>query len=290
MPWQCMGITYIDKTKITVYSDCVQATEKNGELLRAVAMLNGEGDYSPENYARILLMRAGGPGMHFPEKCTHTPTTREDLTSEPTRMLAHLKFIKEKIEAEKREAQVSLSAYEKAGRALGERLRAWTDEWIALKRDFPRWIAKHPEFPRLLKRMGVGIENGKIVIRQDTKPRRPMLEAKLDAARAMVFILNTPARVLRCPACSRYFATSRPGKLYCRRRCATHFTATRATLRHLAEERARKLAALRRAVRSCPRSIKDWKGWASKKTGVARIFITRSLNRGDITAPKGKKK
>ncbi|HUK31509.1 MAG TPA: hypothetical protein VLV89_10370 [Candidatus Acidoferrum sp.] len=281
---------FLDESDITVYSDYVQVTKKNGELARAVAMLNGEGSYSPENYGHILFMRSVAPRreIHFPEKYEHTPTSGKDLTP------AHLKFLKEKTEREKPDAPQSpvgeFIEYERAGRQLGERLRAWTDEWIALKRDSSRWLARHPEFPRLLERFGVAIENANIVIRQNSKPRSPIQEAKLDAARAMVFVLTATASVLRCPSCSRYFATSRPDKVYCTRRCATHFTATRATLRHLAEERARKLEALRRALRSCPRSAKDWKAWVSKKTGVAKIFITRSLNRGEIRLPKGRKR
>jgi hypothetical protein len=118
--------------------------------------------------------------------------------------------------------------------------------------------------------------------------------ADREAAWLFVKFITSPFydRISKCPSCRSYFFGLRGGgKKYCSRRCATGFTARQAMKAKRAEDQRQKLELAKDALnkyKALKRKEEDWKGWIAKRAKVSRNWLTRALERGDISNPSKK--
>lgn len=120
----------------------------------------------------------------------------------------------------------------------------------------------------------------------------------IDLARQMfIELLINPQRELLsdkpCARCGRYYCkkTARQ-KVYCSRKCGKDGTAAYATKKRLRAERQNKLlvAAGEAQKWTSARTKEDWKRWVSKQAagrheGLTPKFLTRAVNKGELTEP-----
>lgn len=124
-------------------------------------------------------------------------------------------------------------------------------------------------------------------------------ELVIDEAR-LVFLrlLTHPAREKLssnpCARCDRYYQkrTAR-NKVYCSRKCSKDGTAAFATKKRLEEEHAAKISRAKAAIQGwiTAHTKLDWKEFvARKQPDITPKFLTRAVNKGEITAPPRKGK
>jgi hypothetical protein len=96
-----------------------------------------------------------------------------------------------------------------------------------------------------------------------------------------------------CARCRRFYVKKTAAqKVYCSRRCDQAAGAVAATTKRNEEARAGKLQLARTTVREWSR-VKtpiEWKTWVVKREPLlSKTFLTQSVNRGELEAPKEKK-
>jgi hypothetical protein len=120
----------------------------------------------------------------------------------------------------------------------------------------------------------------------------------LDSARQIfVTLLINPQRERLCDKpcarCGRYFLKNTPRQtVYCSRNCGKDGTAAYATKRRLKAEHQDKLRVASEGARkwATARTREDWKRWVSKQAegrrkGLTPKFLTRAVNKGELTEP-----
>jgi hypothetical protein len=180
-----------------------------------------------------------------------------------------------------------------------EKLRQYVDSWIGSGLNVGSWERCYPVlFQEINRQLGklrlhLGIQgNWKAKVFID-KPFLPKGHSDLDAAQRFASLVTGPLadRIGKCKRCQQYFAALKgaKNKVFCSRKCATGLTALNSTRARRKRERREKIVKCHQALveyrKGLPRK-QDWKRFVAKKAGVTVKWLTRAVNRREITPPR----
>ncbi|HEV2491969.1 MAG TPA: hypothetical protein VG204_02735 [Terriglobia bacterium] len=123
---------------------------------------------------------------------------------------------------------------------------------------------------------------------------RPVVRARNGAVKLFIDLMCHPAlnRLGQCLRCNRYFF-GRPGQKCCPRprRCGSYRAAIEGTKRRWKKERRDKLARAQEACAEWERrqSRGEWKRWVAKRIKVTPNWLTRAVNKRELTPPMAEK-
>lgn len=176
-------------------------------------------------------------------------------------------------------------------------LRQLVSSWMDSGPDLLELFRKEPELKRLVTH-GVTrfypVQGGRghldwIPTVSEDLPPRYYAQALEDF---MILIANPLWELLGgpCARCNNYYLKkAKRQKIYCSRSCGAKQTAHEAVKRRRQEEHSRKLHLAAEAVRQWDEKKRrmTWKKWVSIQAGVTDRWITRAVNRGELSTPQG---
>ena len=180
--------------------------------------------------------------------------------------------------------------------ASQKQLQRLVREWMDSGPDLLKMFRKEPELEQLV-RNGVTrfypVHGGRGHL--DWIPAVSELPSSYEAHALedfMVLITNPLWELLGgpCVRCNNYYLKkTRRQKIYCSRSCGAKQTAHEAVTRRRKEEHSKKLRLAAKAGREWGEKKRrdTWREWVSRRTGLTGRWITRAVNRGELSRPPG---
>jgi len=204
----------------------------------------------------------------------------------------------------------SNATYQRAQEAFTSTLRDYVERWRGSEKDFAKFFERHPDVLSAIDRFfrrnplefifssdsfSVFAPIGQFPASRVPRGKdKPVLRARDQAIALFADLLRTRAvnRLGKCLRCGRYFF-GRPGQKCCPRpsRCGSSLAAMEATKSRWKNERQDKLARAQAACGEWARrkSKGEWKLWVARRVDVTSNFLTRAVNKKELTPPMAEK-
>ena len=177
-----------------------------------------------------------------------------------------------------------------------QKLQDLVQAWMESGPDLLKLFVEKPELKRLVRHgetLFYPVQGGRGHL--DWIPTvSEELSSKYDARALedfMILITNPLWELLGgpCARCNNYYLKkTRRQKIYCSRSCGGKQTAYEAVKRRRKEEHSKKLRLAAEAIREWGEKKRrmPWKKWISIQTGLTDRWITRAVNRGELSTPQ----
>jgi hypothetical protein len=184
-----------------------------------------------------------------------------------------------------------------------DRFASLVRSWLAFRPVAAKWAQKHPDAWEAVQRVtgetrlkAYALPSGlRLDIRFPDQAQASWENAESAATRLFIQFASNPLQIrLRLCArarCGVFFIAGRSDQKSCSARCATSQTAAKANRSRRSEERGVRITRLRTAIKKIgarKRLPPDWKERVARHAEVTPTFVTRALNRGEITVPRKK--
>lgn len=177
-------------------------------------------------------------------------------------------------------------------------LRHCVEAWQNSGPDLRKFAKLHPELWAYVRQPWSGLGDKPFLIATDSGmaevvwPCAQSPSSEQEALKYFVSLITNPlwARLGGpCARCGKYYVrrTAHDPKVYCSRSCGTKNSAIAATKKARAKEHAEKLQRAQKSIeqwRSTGTKL-DWKEWVSRRGDITSKFLTRAVNRGELTTP-----